>query len=290
MKSLTFSLLAVTLLLGPSPAFGLGMEQFGSALEIGHPSAEQPGWPAGMIKVVDHNSRIYSTWVNGGENFYFKANPRELRELVELFSEMRLRDHVITIKPGPLRTKSFHGEGIVCNVTLEHAGGLARAIEQRRGSVETFEPALAIYVDPDASRDWWEKVPIADQLCIRSEVDGWPIANAIEPPKRSLQFAKLAFKDAQPKLDFRDWRNVSVTLWDDAEKPGIPLGDVSPQGEYRVALSADERKQLQSGETWLTLTVGDHLVKPCPDDCKLGPSYLVSDLEHAKVFEITEPR
>jgi hypothetical protein len=288
MKSPSFLLLAATLLL-PSQAFGLGMEQFGSALEIGHPSAEQPGWPAGMVKVVDHNSRIYSIWVNGGEIFYFKANSRELLELVQLFSEMRLRDHVIIIKPGPHRTKSFDGGAIVCNVTLEHAGSLAHAIEQRRGSVETFEPTLVIYVDPDASRDWWEKVPIADHLCIKSEVEGWPIANAVEPPKRSLQFAKLAFKDAQPKLDFRDWRKVSVTLWDDAEQPGIPLGHVSPHGEYRVALSEDELKQLQTGETWLTLTVGDHLVKPRPTDFKLGANYLVSDPEQAKVLEIAEP-
>lgn len=154
MKSLSFSLLAATLLLMPSQGFGLGMEQFGSALEQGHPTVEQPGWPAGMIKVVDHNSRIYSTWVNGGENFYYKANHREVLELVELFSEMRLRDHVVTIKPGPLRTKSFHGEGIVCNVTLEYLGGIVGAMRRAGDEAKTFEPTLVIYVDPESNSDW----------------------------------------------------------------------------------------------------------------------------------------
>lgn len=81
-----------------------------------------------------------------------------------------------------------------------------------------------------------------------------------------------------------------MTLWDNAEKPGIQLGDVTPQGEFRAVFSKEELNQLKTGETWLTFTVGDHRVQARPDDPKLDAAYLASELEAAKVLEIAEPR
>ena len=47
--------------------------------------------PAGLVKILPHDSRVYSIWVNGNENFYFKSTPDELSELINLFSAALLR-------------------------------------------------------------------------------------------------------------------------------------------------------------------------------------------------------
>ncbi len=66
-------------------AFGLATEEFGPDSQIGHPTTEQPGWAAGIVELPGHPSRVYSMWCNGGENFYFKASPDQINELVALF-------------------------------------------------------------------------------------------------------------------------------------------------------------------------------------------------------------
>jgi len=71
------------------------MEQFGLDSVQGHPTGAQPDWPAGIVDLVRRESRVYSIWVNGNENFYFNASLDEINALIRLFSQTRMRDHEI---------------------------------------------------------------------------------------------------------------------------------------------------------------------------------------------------
>ncbi|MFP6895848.1 MAG: hypothetical protein VCA38_04545 [Roseibacillus sp.] len=71
--------------------FGLATDRIGADRAQRHPTHPQPGWAAGLVKILQHDSRVYSIWVNGNENFYFKSTPDELSELINLFSAALLR-------------------------------------------------------------------------------------------------------------------------------------------------------------------------------------------------------
>ena len=87
--------------------YGIATEQIGPDKDRRHPTVEQPGWPAGMIEILRHDSRVYSIWVNGNENFYFKATHGEIGELIKLYSETRLRDHVVIVKKEKKEVRTF---------------------------------------------------------------------------------------------------------------------------------------------------------------------------------------
>src|SRR5210317_2203439 len=90
----------VALLVCTQGSHGMATDRLGPDKDYDRPTHEQPGWPHGMVRILQHDSRVYSIWVNGNENFYFKSTPDEIGELIKLFSETRLRDHVVTIKKG----------------------------------------------------------------------------------------------------------------------------------------------------------------------------------------------
>lgn len=49
-------------------AFGLAIEQFGPDSKA-RPTVSQPGWASGLVELPRHESRVYSLWVNGAEDF-----------------------------------------------------------------------------------------------------------------------------------------------------------------------------------------------------------------------------
>ncbi len=90
---------ALILLSCAQSGHGMGEEEIGPDKDRGHLTVEQPGWPAGMVEILRHDSRVYSIWVNGNENFYFQATPDGIGELVKLYSQTRLRDHIVIYSP-----------------------------------------------------------------------------------------------------------------------------------------------------------------------------------------------
>ena len=73
-------------LMGVDRALGLAQETIGPDSTRSHPTVEQGGWPAGIVKLLRHEGPVYSIWVNGNEDVYFEASPGEVQELVTLFS------------------------------------------------------------------------------------------------------------------------------------------------------------------------------------------------------------
>src|SRR5690242_1671153 len=76
---------------------GMAGEQLGPD-KWDQPTIAQPGWPKGIDELLRHRSRVYSIWVNGNEEFYFKATPTQINELLEKFGKARLRDHEVKLE------------------------------------------------------------------------------------------------------------------------------------------------------------------------------------------------
>ena len=68
---------------------GMATEQIGPNSSLGHETGPQPSWPKGIYEVTNLDSREYSIWVNGNENFYFKADPDQLNEMIFIFSKAK---------------------------------------------------------------------------------------------------------------------------------------------------------------------------------------------------------
>lgn len=277
------------LLITASVCSGLGFESFGPRSSHPTPTTVQPGWPAGMATIVDHDSRVYHRWVNGSESHYFLMAESEIPEMLRAFSRLRLRDHVVTVKPGLQTAKSFHGQETTYNVAYHYWGGIARHMRQREPDAVTHEPTLTICVDPKADRSWWTDAKLPDNLIINSEVDDWP-ARGAAAPKRRLWHARVQFQDGGPAADFENRIATRVNWWDPASGSGIYLGQVDYQGKFRVALSDQEIAQLKSGENWITLTVGDLMAAPQANHPRLPLESLSPDPEGAPPRRIDRPR
>jgi hypothetical protein len=283
--------LFVALLLLSCARFGYGMatEQIGPDKDRRIPTAEQPGWPARMIEILRHDSRVYSIWVNGNENFYFKATPDQIAELINRYSETRLRDHVLIIKNEKKEIRTFNGDKVDYSVNFHFLGGIALAVTREKGDAETYEPTLTISVDPAADQAFWKKVALPDNIILINETANCPLKGKAIKPKRSVWFARMNFDDSTPAADFGHGVHTIVTLWEKGVKTGIQLGKVNHEGHFHAAFSEKEIADLKAGKSWLTLTVGNWLTEAREDHPKLSIEKLSLDKGMAEPVTVASP-
>ena len=58
------------------------------------------------MPVVNHTSRVYHTWVNGNEHFYYQGNLDALNDTLRKFAQEKAVREVV-LRPGPGMTTSF---------------------------------------------------------------------------------------------------------------------------------------------------------------------------------------
>src|SRR5262245_347997 len=102
MKLVTCLAALALLLACPAAALALGEEKFGNA-----PAVRQPGWPDGALEVVNLKSRIYSNWVNGNENFFYKGDVQAVNEALRGYGAVKDDGRRILLLPGSGKTQSF---------------------------------------------------------------------------------------------------------------------------------------------------------------------------------------
>jgi hypothetical protein len=271
------------------PGYGMAEERIGPDKEQSFPTVQQPGWPAGMIEIVRHDSRVYSLWCNGNENFYFKATPDQIGQLVKLYCAARLRDHVIIIKNQKREIKTFSGGKVDYNVDFHFLGGIALFMTQRKGEAETFEPTLTVFVDPAADQTFWKKIALSDSVILNNEATNCPLKGKATKPKRKVWFAQVRFDDSTPAADFEHGVSTKVTLWEQNVKAGIHLGGVDREGRFHAAFSDKEIADLKTGKSWLTLTMGNWLTEARKDHPKLDVEKLSLDKKTAQPVTIAKP-
>lgn len=273
-----------------SRGHGFATEEIGPAKDRQVPTTAQPGWPTGMKEIVDHDARVYSRWVNGSVNTYYQAAPHEIIELIKLYSEVRLREHVLTIEAGPQSEKTFGGDKVPYNVAYRHLGGLFRSMNRGGDEAATHEPTLVIHVDPRADRTWWDAAQVPEHLIVNSQAVDWPIKTSATKPHRRAWHARILFDDQEPAADFENGLSTRVTLWKADDHAGFDLGKVNHKGEFSAAFSDEEIAKLKSDKMWLTLTVGNYLVAARPDHPKLELTHLSLNIEEVQAFELAKAK
>jgi len=76
----------VSLALCDYPAAHLDWERKSSGRIPRNVYSGSADWPKGIVNLPRHPSKVYSSWVNGNEWFYFKATAQDANELLTLFS------------------------------------------------------------------------------------------------------------------------------------------------------------------------------------------------------------
>jgi len=282
--------LAATLLLASALSlFGLAEETIGPDSSRNHPTTEQNGWAPGIVELFRHDARVYSIWVTGGEQVYFHADQKSLQELVNLFAKSRMRDHQIIISPETPEVTSFDKKKISYNVQLNTLGGIALHFTRDQGAAETHEPTLTIHVDPDKAAEQLKDLIIPEHVILNNKLKESALKTPAIQPERKLWHAELRFDDDTPAVDFESGLNTVLTWWDKDNDRGIQIGQVNHLGFIMAAFSEKEMNALKSGDSWITLTVGNFTTKAAKEHPRLPVEILTTDKEAAKPHAIAKP-
>jgi hypothetical protein len=268
------------------PSYGALMEDIGPDSVIGHPTAPQTEWPEGIVMLPRHPSRVYSIWVNGNENFYFQAPPEQVDELLALFSKARMRDREVRITRDRRPVRSFKGDAIEYNVSLEILSGIVLAAYREKANGDTFEPCLTIYAGDDVA--WINRLRLLDNIILHSDVEGVTLKSNESKPKRLPWYGKLQFTGAIPPADSVHLL-TQITLWENNDLPGFKVAHADREGFFNVALSDVELKELREGRTWLTVTVGNWLTNAKRSDPRFPADLLAASKEQTKALSILYP-
>lgn len=266
-------------------SYGLATEQIGP--DTGHPTVAQQDWPKGIVGIPRHPSRVYSRDVNGNENFYFKCKVDEINELLAIFAAARMRDHVVRIEPGVNKVSTFDKEEIEYNVQLQVVAGIILffAREEQRADLP-LEPRLTILTGDDNDA-FVRQLKWPKNVIVESETPGLAINSHMTRPKRDYYYGLLEFADGLPPVEFVRGVNSRITLWEQRQPDGIGIGNVNNKGYFTVLLSNAELADLRKGSTWLTITVGNFLVKAAKTDMRFPIEMLTKDKDQARPIKVT---
>ena len=289
MKRATVILILLTILSMYRICYGLAMEQIGPDSAQGHPTTAQSDWPKGIVEVSRHQSRVYSIWCNGNENFYFEANPNQINELILLFSQSRMRDHEVIIKPAedkrPVRTL-IKKDPIYYNVNLQIIDGAALHSYRRGDKVDTFEPKLTIYADDVLLKHL--KVP--ENVIANCDIKDFVIKSKTAKPIRKFWYGQVQFEDSSPAADFEHGLSTKITLWENGFEEGIQIAKVSYIGFFKAAFSEKEIADLKKGKSQLTMTVGNYLTAAKKEDTRFPVEMLALEKDKAKAVKISRQK
>ena len=139
-------LFALAIPLGrPTDVFALATEDKGNGPLL---EANYGEWPAGIMPVINHESRVYHTWVNGNEHFYYRGNAAALNDMLEKFAGVRLDVKEVVFLPGPADVRTFDREEVACDWQLHLLTGLAGHDRPPGGENEVGEknPTMTVFV------------------------------------------------------------------------------------------------------------------------------------------------
>src|SRR5437762_5661973 len=109
----------LTLVLLPATALALAEERFGNA-----PVVSQPDWAEGVVDVVNLKSRVYSYWVNGNENFFYRGNAQALNAALRQYAAVKSDVRQVILLPGAGKTHSFERKPIAFDWQLHVPSGI----------------------------------------------------------------------------------------------------------------------------------------------------------------------
>ena len=292
MKRKNMVLMVWCVVLGAVQAcFGLATEQIGPD-DAERPTGAQPGWPKGIVEVPRHACRVYSMWCNGNEMFYFQGSGGEISELLALFGHTRMRDHEVRVVPGKGKVRPFQGvlHEYEYNVSLQIVGGIALARARREpGERVNFplEPLLTVYAGDDPNV--LERLEWPENAIIDCRVEGVSIESKRKRPKRRACYGRLEFDDGLSAEERLRTVAARITLWKKGIEGGIGLGKADREGRFSALFSAGELAELREGKSWLTVTTGNWLIEPDPNDQRFPVERLAAKAEKVEAVKAKAP-
>lgn len=133
------------LMLSASTALGAGEEHIGN--EPLH-AASYADWPQ-ALPVINDTHRVYHTWVNGNEFFYFRGDTTALNAALKKFAAIKAQRRVVVLRPGPAETRSFdRKQAYPYNWNLHLLGGIAKHMSTLEFGSNVWDPNpnLNVYV------------------------------------------------------------------------------------------------------------------------------------------------
>lgn len=146
MRPLILSLSLVLIVLSrPGMLRGAGMEEFGNSPLS---PANYVEWP-GLVEVADDDCRVYTSWVNGNEDFYFAGTTEQLNESLKEFAEIKVKTHEVLIRPGPGKAHTFNRERTLdCNWHVNVHGGISKIVttKDQGDKIWPADPTMEIWI------------------------------------------------------------------------------------------------------------------------------------------------
>jgi hypothetical protein len=103
----------------------------------------------GIVSLWHHPSRVYHTWVNGNEHFYYRGGTDGLNEALLIFSKMPEKQLEVVLRPGPASTKSIQGDKTIeYDWKMQVVGGISAGLTRRdKGNLVWSEcPMLHVHI------------------------------------------------------------------------------------------------------------------------------------------------
>ena len=100
----------------------------------------------GIMPVINHESRVYYTWVNGNEHFYYRGSTKALNDILQKFAALGVDVREVVLRPGPEKVMTFKKEPIGYNCLLHIQGGISRHEEEGTNVFDKY-PTMTVFVD-----------------------------------------------------------------------------------------------------------------------------------------------
>jgi hypothetical protein len=193
---------------------------------------KQPDWAEGVVDVVNLKSRVYSRWVNGNENFYYRGDAHALNEALRRYAAVKDDVRQVILLPGAGKTQSFNQTAIAFDWELHVPSGIYKAFSKRRHAVLTIHVnSLKPKPVDEKQVDRWLRDLDSDTFAIRDKAmqELEKLGSGTKP------FLRQALRgQPQPSLEMR--RRVEALL---EKLRGLDVSDLEiPKGV--TVLSADD--------------------------------------------------
>ena len=119
----TCLILAVLSICHASKVWAMGLEDFGD-----RPLSElnYQNWP-NIMPLLNGQIRVYHSWVNGNEQFYYRGNTATFNDALKKFAAVKAEVHEVLLQPGPGIAYTFdRTKTIPYNWNLHIVGGISQ--------------------------------------------------------------------------------------------------------------------------------------------------------------------
>ncbi len=99
-----------------------------------------------IMPVINHESRVYHTWVNGNEHFYYRCTTEELNDILQKFAGLSVDVREVVLRPGPQKMMTFNKEQFGYNCLLHIQGGITRHEEEGTNVFDKY-PTMTVFVE-----------------------------------------------------------------------------------------------------------------------------------------------